>query len=283
MIYMILDALNKLQPEIFQMANWHILLNSSEEVLSEDFAKLCRAKLPKNTLACLIFEGGSIAGDYFPLVVSRKGRATFTINVEGRSAHAGNAHHRGANAIQQIAHSVQEIASFTNYQEQITFNVGKISGGSVINRVPHSASAAVEMRAFSVQTFETGVKKMLKLHGKSKVSSTDGFHCKVSVQLDQRTYPWPQNDETENLYNIWCQTGKSLGIKTKKESRGGLSDGNMLWEYFPVLDGLGPSGANAHCSEQTSDGVKEQEYVIKSSFIPKTVLNTMAIQNLLKQ
>ena len=41
------------------------------------------------------------------------------------------------------------IASFTDYSQQITFNVGVVNGGSVVNRVPHHAEALVEMRAFS--------------------------------------------------------------------------------------------------------------------------------------
>jgi glutamate carboxypeptidase len=48
-----------------------------------------------------------------------------------------------------------------------------------------------------------------------------------------------------------------------------------------TLDGLGPSGENAHCSERSEDGSKEQEYVLASSFVPKAVLNTVAIIGLI--
>ncbi len=41
----------------------------------------------------------------------------------------------------------------------------------------------------------------------------------------------------------------------------GLSDGNLIWDVVPTLDGLGPSGDNDHCSERSADGSKLPEYV----------------------
>ena len=76
-----------------------IFLNAAEERLSTDFGKLCIDQLPQETVACLVFEGGTINSKGFPLVVNRKGKASFIIEVEGRAAHAGGSHERGANAI----------------------------------------------------------------------------------------------------------------------------------------------------------------------------------------
>ena len=67
------------------------------------------------------------------------------------------------------------------------------------------------------------------------------------------------------------------------QERGGLSDGNQIWDAVPTLDGLGPWGDNDHCSERSPDGAKLPEFVERSSFIPKAVLNTVAIVNLLAQ
>ncbi len=61
------------------------------------------------------------------------------------------------------------------------------------------------------------------------------------------------------------------------EERGGLSDSNLLWQAFPTLDGLGPVGANAHCSERSPDGSKEQEYMEAASFVPKAMLNLAGV------
>src|ERR1043165_2028152 len=78
---------------------------------------------------------------------------------------------------------------------------------------------------------------------------------------------------TELLLCVRQETGKSLGLKVIREERGGLSDGNLICHEIPTLDGLDPRGDNAHCSEQTADGSKEQEFVELSSFVPKAALN----------
>jgi glutamate carboxypeptidase len=279
-IYMLLDALQKFAPGVYETTDIWVCLNATEEVLSDEFAHLCLQRLPTGTRACLVFEGGTPAGDNYSLVVARKGRATYQVGVEGRSAHAGNYHHLGANALVQMAHTVLKIAGMTDYGRQITFNVGTMSGGVVVNRVPHFAEAEVEMRAFSPEVFEQGVANMLALDGGSDVSSQDGFPCKVRVKLMERTAPWPRNPETDSLYSIWEKAAASLGMHVIREERGGLSDANLLWQRFPVLDGLGPVGANAHCSESSPDGSKDAEYALASSFVPKTLLSFTGIMHL---
>lgn len=280
MMYMVLNALRTFAQEVFERGTWILLLDASEEALSLDFTRLCLERLPENTLACLIFEGGTNSGESFPLVVARKGRAAYRVRVEGKSAHAGNYHANGANAILQIAHTIQKIAALTDYEKQITFNVGTVRGGSVINRVPHYAEASVEMRAFSTDVFDAGVAAMLALDGSSDVVSADGYRCKVNVELGEKTAPWPPNPGTQRLFDLWGQAAGLVGMRLAQEQRGGLSDGNMLWQHFPTLDGLGPAGNNAHCSERSPDGSKDQEYVYVGSFVPKGLLNSVAILKL---
>ena len=105
--------------------------------------------------------------------------------------------------------------------------------------------------------------------------------CAVAVNLYRKTPPWGRNDATDGLYAIWRQAGAELGFTVLPEERGGLSDGNHFWQRIPTLDGLGPSGGNAHCSERSEDGSKDQEYVLVSSFVPKATLNTMALLHLI--
>ncbi len=282
LIYMLLDALLRFVPELYERVNWYVALNASEEVLSDEFSEACIQRLPASTRACLVFEGGTPMEKAFSLVTARKGRATFCITAEGRSAHAGNNHHLGANAVVQLAHTIQKIAALTDYKRKITFNVGPVTGGVVVNRVPHYAEAEVEMRAFSPEVYDQGVSAILALDGSSDIASRDGYPCRVKVELVERTAPWPSNPATLELYQIWERAAEGLNMHVAMEERGGLSDGNLLWRRFPTLDGLGPVGANAHCSERSADGSKDQEYVQVQSFVPKTLLNLIAILELLK-
>jgi len=280
MIWMVLEALRRYAPQVFEQMTWLICLDATEETLSEDFGQHCLDRMGDSAIACLVFEGGTPANGKIPLVTARKGRATYVVRVEGRSAHAGNNHAQGANAIVQMAHTVQKIAALTDYEKQLTFNVGTVQGGVVVNRVPHSAEALVEMRTFLPEVFDEGVRNMLALDGSSDVASANGFACRVQVELRDQSAPWPRNPGTEHLLAIWKEAGQELGLKVGREERGGLSDGNLIWRRCPTLDGLGPAGANAHCSERSEDGGKDQEYVLASTFVPRALLNVAGILKL---
>jgi glutamate carboxypeptidase len=101
------------------------------------------------------------------------------------------------------------------------------------------------------------------------------------VDLLARVNPWSPNPATDHLLTFWQAAAAELGVKVIREERGGLSDGNHIWQQIPTVDGLGPAGGNAHCSEQSEDGSKEQEFVNRSSFVPKALLNTTAILKLI--
>jgi glutamate carboxypeptidase len=177
---------------------------------------------------------------------------------------------------------IKKVVCVNDYAKQITVNVGTVQGGSVVNRVPHLATADVEMRAFNQNVFQESIDKILSLNGFSSVASQDGYACQVIVEMTSRTNSWPRNSATMDLYNQWENAASVLGYQTILEERGGLSDGNLLWNQIPTLDGLGPSGDNAHCSERSLDGSKDQEYVLVSSIIQKALINIQAIINLLE-
>lgn len=283
MIYMVLAALGEFAPELYDEVTWVILLDAAEERSGAGFGEVCRAWLGPETMAALVFETGPFAGQSGSLVGARKGMALYRVAVEGKAAHAGNDHLHGANAIVQLAETIKQIAVLTDYSRNLTFNVGVVAGGTVTNRVPHQAEAYVEMRAFDVDIFEEGIARMLALSGQSTVRSGDGQHlCRVEIELTHKEMPWPRNPATEQLLGLWQATGAELGLALTAQERGGLSDGNKIWQQTPTLDGLGPAGANLHCSERSADGSKDQEYVRVDSFVPKAVLNTLAIARLIE-
>jgi len=281
LILMLLEALQKFDLATFEAVTWVVLLNAAEEVLSDDFGELCRQRLGTDGLAALVFEAGQHDEDTFWLVTRRKGMANYRITVEGKAAHSGSNHTLGANAVVQLAELIGKVAALTDYRRDLTFNVGPISGGVVSNRVPHFARASGEMRTFDAAVYAEALEKLLALQEQVSVVSADGYPCKIAIEIVHKTSPWPQNPGTEALYAAWEQAAAELGFALIREARGGLSDGNHLWNTLPTIDGLGPAGANGHCSERAPDGSKDQEYASLSSFAPKTVLNFVAIQKLI--
>ena len=161
-------------------------------------------------------------------------------------------------------------------------NVGSLHGGTVANRVPHFASAEVEMRAFDSAIYAEAKRRILAHSGAGDLcsASEDAHPCRIAVALDHETGPWPVNPGTEKLIALWKASGRDIGLDVRADPRGGLSDGNVLWDAFPTVDGLGPRGQDCHCSERSADGSKVQEWVDVTSFVPKAALNATAIARL---
>jgi glutamate carboxypeptidase len=281
MMWLVLSALRAHAPEVFEDVTWKLLWNSSEERFSPDFGEVCRSRFEKRTLAALVFEAEGRLGKESLMVVARKGRATWRVTVEGRGSHAGGKHNHGANAIVQLGRTIQQIAALTDYSRELTYNVATISGGTVLNRVPHEAVAEGEFRAFTPGAYAMGKECLMAFAGPGDVRSpVDKYRCKINIEILTESRPWPRNKDTDRLYNFWKKTSDELGMPVNLQERGGLSDGNLLWDAVPTLDGLGPWGDNDHCSERSADGTKMPEYVEVSSFAPKALLNTMAILKL---
>lgn len=283
LIYMMLAALREVLPQLFDAVTWVVLLDATEETGGRDFGRLCVERLTEKALACLVFEGGYFPASHPHLVVARKGMVIYRIEVQGRAAHAGSSHQQGANAIVQMADVISRVCALTDYTRDLTFNVGTVAGGTVINRVPHFASASVEMRAFRPDVYEAGLASMMALNDFSSVCApADGFPCEVRVSVLSRVLPWPRNPATERLFGVWQSAAEELGHTAVPEERAGLSDANYFWDELPTLDGLGPAGGNAHCSERSADGSKDQEFVLVDTFVPKALLNTLSILRLLE-
>lgn len=284
MMWLVLQALRAQAPAVFNAITWQLFWNSSEETLSHDFGEVCRARFGPGTLAALVFESEGRLGDERLMVQARKGRATWRATVTGRGAHAGSRHRQGANAAVQLGQTLQRIAALTDYRRDLTFNVGTVAGGTVLNRVPHEAVAEGEFRAFTPEVFADAKAALLALSGPGEVRAVaDRFPCEVRLEILSESRPWPRNADTDRLAAVWEETGAQLGQRVGVEQRGGLSDGNLLWDAVPTLDGLGPWGDNDHCSERSADGSKLPEFVEVPCFVPKAALNTTAILRLAEQ
>lgn len=283
MMWLLLTTIQAHAPAVFEDVTWKLMLNSSEEMFSPDFGGLCRRQFNKDTVAALVFETEGRLGEEHLMVVARKGRASWRVTVNGRGAHAGGKHPHGANAVVQLGHLLPRIAALTDYRRDLTFNVGTVTGGTVLNRVPHEVVAEGEFRAFTPEAYQQGKAALLALAGPGEVKSlADGFRCQIKVEILSESPPWPRNAATDKLYGFFEQAGREVGYPVNLQERGGLSDGNLIWDAVPTLDGLGAWGDNDHCSERNADGLKVPEYIEASGFAPKAVKNVVAILKLLE-
>ncbi len=276
LIGMMLRALREFAPEVFHHTEWLMAANAAEEVMSADFAHRVNERCPDGVDAVLVFEGGPRIKDEFHLVTARKGRAEYRISAHGRGAHAGSFHAEGINAIVAVSEVAKIVHALSDYKKELTVNVGRIQGGTVLNRVPHEALVELEMRAFDPAMLERVATTIEML------SMTCPYGATITSQCLGTTPAWPSDARTEPLMAHWKTAAGLLGFKVLATRRGGLSDANYLSHLGPTLDGLGPNGANAHCSERSADGSKVPEYVEVDTFVPKAAMNVLALVELLK-
>lgn len=245
--------------------------------MATDFAHLTAERCPDGARAVLVFEGGPILDGAYHLVTARKGRAEYRLTAHGTGAHAGSAHEQGVNAIVDLVPIVQAAAQLTDHARELTINVANITGGTVLNRVPHHAAFELEMRAYDPAMLASTGDSLQALAREASAARSA-----IEVECLCRSPSWPDDERTRSVAQYWLNAADELGMKAKLVKRGGLSDANYLCGIGPTLDGLGPSGANAHCSERTADRSKLPEFVETSSFIPKATMNIVALRHLLQ-
>ncbi len=277
LIWLMLCVIQKHMEALFEDTHWIIAANASEEVTGVEFSSRLSERAPHGARIVLVFEGGPREESTFHLVTERKGRTVYRIKSTGRGAHAGSSHADGINAISTLCGAVRAVSEMTNYEHALTVNVGRIEGGTVVNRVPQEAFAELEIRAFDplrLAEARTGLEALAAAAGSVEVP-------RIDVEILGDSPSWPMKECTARLVEIWRQTAQALGLNIKPVSRGGLSDANHLHFLGPTLDGLGPSGGHAHCSERSEDGSKTPEFVDTHSFVPKALLNILSLERFL--
>ncbi len=283
LIYMLMDILAAKNTGLFEETSWQILFDATEETRSDDFGALCRERIPRDARACLVFEAGDFADNVFRVVTARKGRGVFRITARGPGGHAGVAHDSAGSAIDLLCRGLSEIHDFTDYEKGLTFNAGYVSGGSGLNRIAEEANADVEMRAFSPGAFSEGREKIFSLPKMCHLSLPEGSKKAVLEVKEVRSVPaWPRNEKTGHLAAIYRDSAEEMGYACEEEERGGLSDGNFIWDHVPVLDGLGPAGKFSHRSRGDESDPDAREHLVTSSLVPKTLLNARALEMILR-
>jgi len=214
--------------------------NTDEETGSHSSEAWIRAEAKKSA-AALVIEPAY--GDGL-LKTSRKGGGDFYLTVQGRPAHAGNDHAWGVNAIQEIAHQILAIQSWTDYEAGTTLSVGTIKGGTVSNVVPEHAEAVIDVR-ISRQSEAERIASLM--NGLTPV--LPGAQLKVKGGITKP--PMERTAGTERLFLHACEQARLEGISLQEIGVGGTSDGNFAAAAgTPTLDGLGPVGDGAHAPHE---------------------------------
>ena len=198
------------------------------------------------------------SGDFGRITIARHGIARYNVKTTGIPAHACAYHAKGRSAIREMARQILAIEAMTDYDRNVTLNVGIINGGTHENMVPLSCEAIVYCLV-PLPEHEAEVRaNLLALKAVDpdvKLEVTPGFYRPSFVK----------SPALQRLYDHTAKLADEIGYPVKGERvAGGGSDGNFTGALgVPTLDGLGVLGDGPHT---------HQEYLLVSCLVPRTKL-----------
>lgn len=219
-----------------------VALNSHEEIGS-DQARPWIEELAKRSRHVFVLEPGRANGD---LVFARKGTGRYKLTFHGKAAHAGVDPQNGASAINELAQWVVALHALTDYEAELTLNVGIISGGTVVNALADHAIAEVDVRFVDEDQAQL-------VQDRIDAMQANPFTPGVRVEIEGGASRPPMNASQETM--ALCQKvdliAEKLGVKIAWQKTGGGSDGNFTANLgVPTIDAMGPVGGRAHSAEE---------------------------------
>lgn len=260
------DALREVGFDDYETVTY--LCVSDEECSQRRSIPLVRSESRKAD-AVLTLEAGRENGD---IVTARKAMRWYTVEVFGRSAHAGVEPEKGKNAILALAHHIVGLDRLNGLRPGATLNTGYIEGGSAPNVVADYARMRLDLRAFSdddIQALDDAV------HEELDRTTVPGV--KITMTLEEGSYfpAMKRTPATVELEKLAQKAARELGFQVEGASTGGGSDANYAAaEGAAVLDGLGPIGGLDHGPD---------EYIELDSIVPRMALLAKLIMAILQR
>lgn len=205
-------------------------------------------KAVQNSKYALVFEYGREGSK---IITSRGGIAIFDVKFKGRSAHAGNDHAIGINAVVGMADFITQVSSLTDYSKPVTVNAGPVSGGQSVNTVPDFAELVFEVRA-------SGDELSSVSNQCDSISQEVAIKHGLEVEFNRTSFVNSMDpvNNTAELLESYIRAGKSVDCELVEhiDRVAGVSDANVVAsQNVAVIDGLGPLGSGAHTDHEQVD------------------------------
>jgi glutamate carboxypeptidase len=232
-----------------------VVIVSDEEVGSPE-GQAVIAAAASGASACLVFEAGR-TGD--AIITRRKGTGSMTALFHGRAAHAGNNHKDGANALWALARFIDGAQTLTRYEEGVTVNVGRASGGETTNTVPDRAEAQVDLR-FTTRASADALMASIRRVAEQAAASVPGTRFELLGGVQR--LPLERTEASASLLAEYARSARAQGLGDVEAGLiGGGSDASTASALgIPAIDGLGPRGSGFHTKD---------ERIEVSSLVPK--------------
>lgn len=213
----ILEALQVIRENRLPHRPVEVLFSVAEEKYCKGIARFDFSKL-KSREAYV----PDLAGPVGTAALAAPSILSFTVQVHGRSAHAGFAPQEGIHAVQAAAAAVASL-TLGKLDEDTTLNIGAMEGGQATNVVPDLCTVTGEIRSFSH-------KKALSLAEAVRIqfetfAAAVGASVTFSLQTDSEAFETPENHPVVRRFRAACAL---LGLPVSLIRTFGGSDNNVL-------------------------------------------------------
>src|SRR5438132_2249031 len=196
-----------------------IVFNNDEEVGSPGSASLLR-KIARQVDAGLVLE----ASRSLEVVTrARKGADKYILEVEGVPAHSGAEPHKGRSAVIELAHKMIAIHNLNTLYPGVTFNVTRLSSSEPLNVVPDMARCHLSVRAYTEQGLDVAATALEQIVAGCSIPATRTHLLRTRGRI-----PYTATPGILHLVEMAQLEGTALGLSLTAESKGGLSDANLL-------------------------------------------------------
>lgn len=230
---------------------------NSEEEIGSPVSEALYTPLAQGADAALILEPARENG---ALVSARKGTRDYTLQVRGKSAHAGVEPEQGANAILALARYVEAMQALNGLRPGLTLNVGVVRGGTRPNVIADHAEAQIDVRLARLADVPPLEQALREIVAREAVPGTTAELARGSAKA-----PLEKTPANARLVALAQAAARELGFEIADVATGGGSDGNNTAALgTPTLDGLGPVGGKSHNAQE--------EWIDPQSLVPRTAL-----------
>ena len=217
-----------------------LIVQTDEEVSSKFSEKRTVDFMYENSRGCAAFLNleGHKPGY---VTVERKGILRYDVEIIGVARHSSECYD-GVSAVKEAAYKIIELEKMQQ-DGGITFNVGKIVGGTTANTVPEKCRFSLDIRFKNEADKAQAIKRAMDILSKQYLKNTE---TRVSLYSERVAM-----ERSGTVLDVYRRLNKALELASfeplLENSRAGGSDAaDMATRGIPAVDSLGTAGGYIH-------------------------------------
>lgn len=220
--------------------------------------------------AVLVYEPSFGDDGQDAVTIVTKGINYPSLEVSGRSSHAGSAPEQGRNAVMELSHQILQLSELGDAAKNTTLNWTVVDGGTKRNVIPDHAEARGDMRYFDASEYQRVKNDANRIVENKLIEDTT-----VEFKMTRGRPPMPDNPQTRALADIAQSIYAELDKPLAAVKIGGGTDAGYAYQGGgdkpAVIESLGLVGGRYHSAD---------EFAVMGSIVPRLYLSTRMVMAL---